>query len=104
VVLGDLTELRVRASLDEADLPRLDPQATARAVVRGGIAQVPLTLVRREPLMLAKRNLSGDAAERVDTRVVQLLFRCDPVAAQAAGLLPGQMVDVYLEHAPAQGD
>lgn len=97
LILGDLSELRVRADIDESDLPRLDPAAPAVAVVRGGSARIPLTLVRREPLMQPKRSLTGDAVERVDVRVAQLLYRCDTAAAAKANLLPGQLVDVYLD-------
>jgi len=44
--------------------------------------------------VLPKRSLTGDSQERVDTRVLQVIFAFDP------GSMPvfvGQQVDVYIE-------
>jgi len=56
--------------------------------------QIPLTFVRIEPYVVPKKSLTGDNAERVDTRVLQVIYRFDrpsfPVYA-------GQQVDVFIE-------
>ncbi|MGH2670462.1 MAG: efflux RND transporter periplasmic adaptor subunit, partial [bacterium] len=57
-----------------------------------------LTLVRFEPLIVPKRSLTGDSTERVDTRVLQALYRFE------RGVLPisvGQQMDVYIDAAGA---
>ena len=51
-----------------------------------------------EAYVVPKRSLTGDSTERVDTRVMQVIYsfrRADfPV-------YPGQLMDVYIEHSPA---
>ncbi len=98
LVLGDLGALHVRVQLDETDAPRLDPAAPATAFLRGdGRSSAPLVFVRLEPLARAKRFLSNAPGERVDTRVVEAIYRLEP------GALPvqvGQMLDVFVAAAP----
>jgi multidrug resistance efflux pump len=94
VVLGDTGSLRVRVDIDEADIPRVRPGMSARAYPRGGSRQeVPLQFVRVEPLVTPKRSLTGDNTERVDTRVLKLLY--DVGTNQA--LYVGQQLDVFLD-------
>ncbi len=61
--------------VDESEIPRFRPGAAAYAAVRGRAdEQVPLTFVRAEPLVVPKRSLSGGVSERVDTRVLELIY------------------------------
>jgi HlyD family secretion protein len=95
VVLGDIGSLRVRVDIDEADIPRIRPGQSARAFPRGGSRQeVPLRFVRVEPLVIPKRSLTGDNTERVDTRVLKLIYE---VAAADQLLYVGQQLDVFLD-------
>ncbi|MBC7835780.1 MAG: HlyD family efflux transporter periplasmic adaptor subunit [Phycisphaerales bacterium] len=101
VVVGDLTTLHVRARVDEEDAPLLGtPIGRAVAKVRGASnAMLPLRLVRIEPLAIPKRDLTGENTERVDTRVVEVIFAVE-VAAEGTNrptIYPGQMVDVFIE-------
>lgn len=100
VVLGDTAELHVRVSIDEYDLPRFVADAPATGFVRGD-ARHPVTLefVRIVPTVEPKRNLTGDSAERVDTRVLHVLYRVLPAAEGQAGmpLFVGQQLDVQIE-------
>jgi hypothetical protein len=50
--------------------------------------------VRIEPLVIPKRSLTGDVTERVDTRVMQVLYE---VRDGGNELLPGQQLDVFIE-------
>jgi HlyD family secretion protein len=50
--------------------------------------------VRAEPLVVPKRALSGLTTERVDTRVMQLIYA---IVEDGAAILPGQQVDVLIE-------
>ena len=104
VVMGDLSPLHVRVSVDEEDLPRLPLAASARAKVRGDPSQeaIPLSFVRVEPVVVPKTSLTGANTERVDTRVVQLIYAVDTnrVTQAARRLLIGQLVDVYIDATP----
>ena len=42
---------------------------------------------------MPKRSLTGDSTERVDTRVLQVIYRFDPAGA---ALFVGQQVDVFI--------
>ena len=53
--------------------------------------------MRFEPLVIPKKNLSGDATERVDTRVLQVVYRIDP--ATDVSLFVGQQMDVFIDDA-----
>jgi HlyD family secretion protein len=98
IALGDDTRLHVRAEFDEADAGRLTRPGRAYGALRGQAGRrIPLTLVRIEPQVVEKRALSG-GSERVDTRVVEVLFAFDP--AQAPAYL-GQRMDVFVEAAPS---
>lgn len=98
LVLGDTGVLHVRVDVDENDAWRVRPGARAVASLRGNAEiRADLEWVRAEPLVVPKRSLTGASTERVDTRVLQVLF------AFRRGDLPiqvGQQMDVFIE-APA---
>jgi multidrug resistance efflux pump len=98
IVLGNIRQLHVRVDIDENDLPRFRPGRTARAMLRGDPHQeFPLKFVRVEPYVIPKKSLTGDNTERVDTRVLQVIY------ALENGDVPvyvGQQLDVYVEGAP----
>lgn len=95
VVLGDIESLHVRVDIDEVDAIRVDPAARAVALPRGSAgSEIPLDFVRFEPLVLPKRSLTGSATERVDTRVLQCIYRIQP---SQTPLFVGQQMDVYIE-------
>jgi multidrug resistance efflux pump len=94
MVVGDVTTLHVRMDVDETDIGRFRPDQPGRAVTRGANKrELTLTFVRVEPYVVPKRSLTGLGAERVDTRVLQVIYA---VAGPGAGLYVGQQVDVYL--------
>jgi multidrug resistance efflux pump len=106
IVMGSLRPLHVRVSVDEEDLPRLKLLAPARAKLRGGAEQgereLPLTFVRLEPLVVPKTSLTGVNTERVDTRVVQVIFAIDPEhpLVKTKKVLVGQLLDVFIDARP----
>jgi len=98
VVLGNIDKLHVRVDVDEYDIARFDPAASATAVPRGSLQQrYPLEFVRVEPFVVPKKSLTGDTTERVDTRVLQVIYEFDPVGRPP--LFVGQQVDVYIDAA-----
>ena len=101
LVLGNLEPLHVRVDIDEHEAWRVHPGARARGHVRGNSSlSAPLTFVRIEPFVIPKRSLTGDSIERVDTRVLQALYRIEaPVGdtGRHQRLFPGQQMDVFIE-------
>jgi RND family efflux transporter MFP subunit len=101
VLLGNDSPLHVRVQVDENDLWRFRPGAAAEAVIRGNREiRFPLSFVRVEPYVQPKRSLTGDTMERIDTRVLEVIYRFDP------GERPvyiGQQVDVFIEAGPSAG-
>jgi HlyD family secretion protein len=94
MLLGSVDQLHVRADVDERDAPRVKPGASVVASVRGDARiKHPLRFVRFEPFVVPKRNLTNGAAERVDTRVLQVIYALD----KGAAVLPGQQMDVLIE-------
>ena len=96
VVLGNIDRLHVRVDIDEFDIPRFQAGAAASAVPRGSLQErYPLTFVRVEPFVVPKKSLTGDNTERVDTRVLQVIYECDP--AGRPPLFVGQQLEVFIE-------
>ena len=95
-VVGDVHMLHVRARIDEEDLQDLRAGAGAIARVRGGGGDsIVLEMLRIEPLAIPKTDLAGLPSERVDTRVVEVIFRVvDPGEVR---LVPGILVDVFID-------
>jgi HlyD family secretion protein len=99
VVLGNTDRLHVRVDIDEYDIPRFRKGAPATAVPRGSLQErYPLEFVRVEPFVVPKRSLTGQVTERVDTRVLQVIYRFDP--AGRPPLFVGQQVEVFINAAP----
>lgn len=99
ILLGNLTKLHVRVDIDEHDIPRFQPGGKAVAMLRGHPDwQFPLTFVRVEPFVIPKKSLTGENTERVDTRVLQVIFRIDETKRT---LYAGQQVDVFIDAQPA---
>ena len=94
-MMGSVTPLHVRVDIDEHDAWRVKGGSKATAFVRGNKAlKTDLEFVRFEPYVVPKRSLTGESTERVDTRVLQVLYRFD------RGEMPvfvGQQMDVYIE-------
>jgi multidrug efflux pump subunit AcrA (membrane-fusion protein) len=99
VVLGRVTPLHVRVDVDEQEAWRVREGARAMGHVRGA-AQVktPLAFVRFEPYVTPKKSLTGDNTERVDTRVLQVIYR---VESDDVRLYVGQQLDVFIDGAAA---
>lgn len=95
VTVGDVSRLHVRVDIDENDAWRFRPGARAHGSVRGNRAlSTELRFEYAEPHVIPKRSLTGDAVERVDTRVLQVVFGFDP---SVLAVHVGQQMDVYVE-------
>lgn len=101
MLLGDTDTLHVRVDIDENDAWRLKPNSPARASVRGNSSLgTDIFFVKIEPYIVPKRNLTGDSSERVDTRVLQVIYAfksADFEAKNGSPIYAGQQVDVFVE-------
>jgi|1185.fasta_scaffold56378_1 HlyD family secretion protein len=96
IVLGATKQLNVRVDVDEYDIPRFVPDAPARAVLKGQSKDFfSLRFVRVEPYVIPKKSLTGDNTERVDTRVLQVIYAVDGPTNNK--LFVGQQVDVFID-------
>jgi HlyD family secretion protein len=89
--------LEVRCYIDEILIPRLPPPSDMKAQmqIRGTNVRIPLTFERIQPYVTPKIELSDQRTERVDVRVLPVLFRFKP--PKDMDIYPGQLVDVYVE-------
>lgn len=98
MLLGDVSTLHVRVDIDENDAWRLKPNSPARAFLRGNRdLSTDLKFVRVEPYVIPKRSLTGESTERVDTRVLQILYSFD---RKSLPVYVGQQMDVFIEAEP----
>jgi RND family efflux transporter MFP subunit len=97
VLLGRLRPLHLRVDVDEHEAWRVRPEAKATASVRGNPdLKAPLAFVRFEPFVVPKKSLTGDSTERVDTRVLQVIYRLED---DSLPLFVGQQMDVFIDAA-----
>ena len=97
LVLGSPhTNLNVRCYVDEILVPRIPDisKMKAQMSVRGSAVKIPLTYVRMQPFVSPKIELSDQRLERVDVRVLPIIFRIE--IPKGMNLYPGLLVDVYI--------
>ena len=88
--------LAVRCYVDEVLLQRL-PNAgeiDAYMFIRGSTSKMPLKIVRFQPNVSPKIELSNQRTERVDVRVLPVIFSFEKPKDMT--IYPGQLVDVYI--------
>jgi HlyD family secretion protein len=101
MLVGRTDVLHIRVDVDENEASRVRPGAPAVAYVRGNSSiGTPLKFVRIEPYIVPKRSLTGDTTERVDTRVLQVLYAFEP---KDLPVYVGQQMDVYIDAPPIAG-
>ncbi len=86
----------LRCYIDEILISRLPhpSQIEAQMFIRGTNVNIPLEYVRVQPYVTPKIELSNQRTERVDVRVLPVLFRFKK--PKDINLYPGQLVDVYV--------
>ena len=98
MLFGNIDRLHLRADIDENDAWRFHHEARAMAFVRGNpLLNAPLIYEWTEPFVIPKRSLTGGTSERVDTRVMQVVYSFD--RAQLP-IYVGQQMDVFIEASP----
>lgn len=93
IQMGQTTPLHVRVDIDENEVGRVALGKPAVISPRGAAElHVNATFVRAEPLVVPKRSLTNSAAERVDVRVLQLIYALPPSDAFRVG----QQIDAFI--------
>jgi len=86
----------VRADVDEQNAARLQPGQTATAYLKGDTTEpIELSFVRIEPCVVPKVSLTGASTERVDTRVLQVIYSFK--RPQDRPVYVGQQVDLFVK-------
>ncbi len=99
IVLGDSKKLHVRVYIDENDLPYFSRGAEAIATLKGRPqVRFDLKFAYVEPYVIPKQSLTGYNSERVDTRVLQVLYELPD--ERSIDVFVGQQMDVYVKVAP----
>ncbi len=100
ILLGGAKPLHVRVDVDEHEAWRVRDGARAIGHVRGNAdLKAALRFVRFEPFVVPKRSLTGDSTERVDTRVLEVIYS---VEREDVPLFVGQQLDVFIDAAPVK--
>ena len=95
VLFGETDRLQVRVDVDEFNASRVEPGSAATASLKGDSGKTfPLEFVRIDPYIQPKRSLTGDNTERVDVRVLQVIYS---FARPAFPVYVGQQVDVFID-------
>ena len=97
LVVGDNSaHLNVRCYVDEILVSKIPAPSEIKAqmTIRGTDIHVPLTFDRIQPLISPKIELSDQRQERVDVRVLPVIFRVE--RPKKVNIYPGELVDVYI--------
>lgn len=96
LLLGSIEEVQVRADVDEQVAPRVKEGSKAVGYLKGDTQHaIAMEFVRIEPFVAPKRNLTGSSSERVDTRVLQIIYKIPNELARR--IYVGQQMDLFIE-------
>ncbi|MBN9377586.1 MAG: efflux transporter periplasmic adaptor subunit [Chlamydiales bacterium 38-26] len=101
ILIGNIEYLQIRVNIDEQNAGYFIPNLSAVAYPKNNTSiKVPLKFSRIEPFVIPKTSLTGSGEERVDTRVLQVIYTFDqPVNYH---FYVGQQADVFLEKKESQ--
>jgi HlyD family secretion protein len=95
LVLGDISTLHVRADVDEQNAMGVAPGRPATMSLKSDSSRkFAVKFVRIEPYVIPKVSLTGASTERVDTRVLQIIYELEKPKGE--NLYVGQQVDVFI--------
>lgn len=95
LVLGDIETLHVRADVDEQNAMSIAPGKPATLYLKNNSnRKYTVKFVRVEPYVIPKVSLTGASTERVDTRVLQVIYELEKPKEDS--LYVGQQVDVFI--------
>lgn len=98
ILFGNTDPLYVRTDIDENEAFRVHENARAVGFLRGNKEiSAPLKFIQFEPYVIPKISLTGAPTERVDTRVMQVIYGLPPGERR---IKAGQQMDVFIEAEP----
>lgn len=95
MIVGNTEEKHLEVSINQYNASYFNPEAPAVAFLQGDArVEVQLEFVRLDPYLVNKQNLTNDLLEKVDTRVLQVVykFKNNPYR-----IFVGQQMDVFIE-------
>lgn len=96
MIIGNTNLLQVRADIDEQNVIYLVPGASGVACPKNSPdLRISLKYLRIEPYVIPKKSLTGSSKEKVDTRVLQVIYTFEPT--KDLSLYVGQQVELYIE-------
>jgi len=96
MIVGEIDKLQVRADIDEQNATRIRVGQKAYGYLKGDpTITFPLEFIRIEPYVIPKVSLTGSSTERVDTRVLQVIYSL--ARPKELPLYVGQQVDLFIE-------
>jgi HlyD family secretion protein len=102
ILLGQVDRFQLRADVDEDNASKVRAGCQGVAFIKGIREKpIPLEFVRIEPYVVPKRSLTGESSERVDTRVLQIIFRFEQ---SALPVYVGQQMDVFIKAEGVRGE
>jgi RND family efflux transporter MFP subunit len=98
IVFGKTKQLQIRVNVAEEEAWRVYKDAPGMAYVRGNSdLKYSLKFKYIEPHIIPKQTLTGMDFERVDTRVLQVVYELENINNS---IYVGQLLDVYLKARP----
>jgi RND family efflux transporter MFP subunit len=95
LLFGNTNVFHIRVDIDEEEAWKIKKGSDATAFIKGNATfKIPLEFVKIEPYIVPKTSLTGDNTEKVDTRILQIIYRFEKGAFP---LYVGQLMDVYIE-------
>lgn len=95
MILGDTTEYNLRVNINQLDIPYFKDSAPAVAYPQGDARiEFPLEFVRVEPFLVNKQNLTNRITEKVDTRVLEIIYR---IKTNGNRIFVEQQMDAFIE-------
>jgi HlyD family secretion protein len=96
LLFGRTDRLQARVDVDEQNAMRIREGQKAVAHIKGDRDHpIELKLEYIEPYVVPKTSLTGSSTERVDTRVLQVIFSFTP--PEKFRVYVGQQIDVFIE-------
>lgn len=95
MIIGDLDKMQITVIIDESEMHKVDKKAHAIAIIRGQEnKKFKLKFISVEPYAVPKTHLNNKQNEKIDTRVIELLYEFEKADIKA---VPGQQADVFIE-------
>lgn len=94
IILGNIDELHLKVSIDQFNVSKFQPGNPAVAFKQGDTTtEYPLEFLHIEPVMIPKKYLTNELQEKVDTLVLEILYKIKKNNSQ---IIIGEEMNVYI--------